>query len=123
MPRKRSGYCRVTSGYWSVTGWRKRVRSVTPIARPTAPASCAASPPQAPPAPPQPPRSRPEPAAEEEQRAEKARAQHVGVLAQLDERELHPAVLDAEAGHQLRFSLEDVEGHTVLGGGGRDAEE
>ena len=37
------------------------------------------------------------------------------VLAELDERELHAAVLDTEAGHQLGLGLEDVEGHAVLG--------
>ena len=36
--------------------------------------------------------------------------------AELDEGELHPAVLDAEAGHQLRLRLQDVERHPVLGG-------
>ena len=58
----------------------------------------------------------PGPRAEEEQRAEERRADHVRVLAELDQRELHARVLDAEAGDQLRLGLEDVEGHAVLGG-------
>src|SRR5438093_265142 len=43
MPRKRAGYGRWTSGYWIVTGLRKRFRSVTAIARLTALTSCPAS--------------------------------------------------------------------------------
>ena len=47
---------------------------------------------------------------------------HVRVLAELDQRELHPRVLDAEAGDQLRLGLEDVERHAVLGRERRDDE-
>src|SRR6267142_5942937 len=36
MPRNRSGYGRWTSGYWTVTGLRNRLRNVTLIARTTA---------------------------------------------------------------------------------------
>ena len=42
-------------------------------------------------------------------------AEDVRVLAELDDRELHPRVLDTEAGDQLRFGFEDVERHAVLG--------
>ena len=45
------------------------------------------------------------------------------VLAELNERELHARVLDAEAGDQLRLGLEDVERHAVLGGQRRDDED
>ena len=64
---------------------------------------------------PEPLRAGPGPRAEEQQRAEERRADHVRVLAELDERELHPRVLDAEAGDQLRLGFEDVERHAVLG--------
>ena len=44
------------------------------------------------------------------------------VLAELNQRELHARVLDAEAGDELRFGFEDVERHAVLGGERRDDE-
>ena len=44
------------------------------------------------------------------------------VLTELDERELHPRVLDAKAGDQLGLGFEDVERNTVLGGKRRDDE-
>ena len=65
---------------------------------------------------PEPRRARARPGAEEEQRAEERRAEDVRVLAELDERELHPGVLDAEAGDELRLGLEDVERRAVLRG-------
>src|SRR5882762_10600419 len=165
MPRKRSGYGRWTSGYWTVTGLRKRLRRVTPIARLTAvtswpvslqkpgegrPPLCATGasqgdhepgrqqeqergrqqelprdrqdlidtdPHEGPAHPgddqenqerlehePQRPERRragPEPAAQEQEGAEEARPEHVRVLGQLDEGELHAAVLDAKARDQL----------------------
>src|SRR6267143_4429611 len=70
----------------------------------------------------EPRRTGPEPAAEEEERPEEARPQHVRVLAELDQRKLHAAVLDPEARHELRLRLEDVERHPVLRGQGRDHE-
>ena len=44
------------------------------------------------------------------------------VLAELNQRELHARVLDAEAGHELGFGFEDVERRAILGGDRRHDE-
>ncbi len=62
------------------------------------------------------------PGAQEQQRAQERRAEHVRVLANLNERELHARVLDAESRDQLRLRFEDVERHAVLRRDARDDE-